>query len=307
MTSELSTVELFISHSDRDKVLVRPLAGWLQQGLRLQDHQVRCTVVSNAAVGSIPADILRKDLKSAKVVVGLLTANSLRSNWAQLEMGAGWLQEHLHPIRGPGISVDDLPSPLSDFTTVGFCEKPKMLELLAQMAKLLSTDVDDDAERKLDEMARNAEAALVADLVRWFSLPPVLSAWRVARVNYEFALATLCDELGLDKRDLRSCATSEGILTRDPDHLPIWAKDLWSVSKNAVNFMLAQSNEVSEDSLDVPPGVLTNRLIADMHRALSSGRRSRPRLIKKWFADACEWISENPPAERRSHGGSGQH
>ena len=301
----MSSVQLFISHSDRDKVLVRPLAGWLQHGLRLEDHQVRCTVVSNAAVGSIPADVLRKDLKSAKVVVGLLTANSLRSNWAQLEMGAGWLQEHLHPIRGPGIFAEDLPSPLSDFTTVGYCEKTKMLELLSQLAGLLSTDVNSDAERKLDEMAKNAEATLVTELVRWFSLPPVLSAWRIARVDYEFALATLCDELGLEKRELSSCATSEGFLTRDPDYLPIWAKDLWSVSKNAVNFMLAQSNEVSEDSLDVPPGVLTNRLIADMHRALSSRRTSRPRLIKKWFEDAREWISENPPAERRSHGGSG--
>lgn len=300
----MSAVQLFISHSERDEQLVRPLAGWLQSGLGLSDDEVRCTVVSNMDVGSFPAEELRKDLLAAKVVVGLLTANSLRSNWAQLEMGAGWLQEHLHPIRGPGIHVADLPSPLADFTTVGYCETAKMNNLLRQLAVLLSASIDSNAEQELEEITQSAEATLVAEMVRWFSLPPVLSAWRIAGSEYEFALQSLCSELELHPQEMCSCTTSEGILTRDPEQLPIWAEDLWMVSKNVVNFMLSKSHEVSDDYLDVPPGVLTDRLIADMKIALGLTGKKRASLIRKWFADASEWIRENPPVERRSHSAS---
>ena len=299
-------VQLFISHSERDEKFVRPLTNWMQSGLGLTDDQIRCTSVSNMDVGSIPAQALREDLTSAKAIIGLLTANSLRSHWAQLEMGAAWLQERLHPIRGPGISVSDLPSPLSDFTTVGFCENAAMKRLMHQLAEIIGTEVDFEVEQNFDRISQEAQETLVADMVCWFSLPPVLSAWRIDKVRYEYELLSLCTELELSDNELRSCTTSMGVLTRDPDQLPMWAKNLWTVSKNAVNFMLSRPTKDSEDFLDVPRGVLNDRLIADMKRALHS-KDNRASQMRKWFEDAKKWILDNPPSELRTHSPPGHH
>lgn len=299
-------VQLFISHSERDKDLVEPLNGWLQRGLGLEVDEVRCTSVLNMNVGAIPAEALREDIKSAKAVIGLLTTNSLRSHWAQLEMGAGWLQERLHPIRGPGIYVRDLPSPLSDFTTVGYCEQDSMRRLLHQLADLLGTQVVADAELEIEGIAHSALSTLIDDMVAWFTLPPVLSAWRINGGRYEYELRSLCSELELRPEEMYPCATSMGVLTQDPEQLPMWAKDLWTVSKNAVNYLLSPSTNKSEEFLDVPHGVLNDRLIADMKRALDSENNRAP-LLREWFSEAREWISNNPPTEQRAHGRSYHH
>lgn len=306
MVNIMNPVKLFISHSERDEQLVRPLAVWLQKGLGLSDEQTRCTVITNMDVGTIPAEELRDDIASAKVVVALLTANSLRSHWVQIEMGAGWVQKRLHAIRGPGINAPDLPSPLSDFITVGYCEKQRMQYLIHQLADLLGTSVHVEAEQEYDEIAQLAQEMLVADMVSWFSLPPVLSAWRVDMECYEYALLSLCRDLGLDRKDMLSCVTPGGEVIRDPDFLPFWARDLWTVSKNAVNFMLNDADQSSDEQLDVPPGLFTEQLIVDMKRALVA-KKDRGQLVRAWFAKAQTWISENPPSPESAHGSSGHH
>jgi hypothetical protein len=101
-----------------------------------------------------------------------------------------------------------------------------------------------------------------------------LSAWRIAGRDYLYALQALCSELESPLHEMRSCTTSEGILIRDPEQLPIWAYDIWTVFKNVFNFMLSALNEVSEDYLDAPQGVLTGRLIADMNFGLTSSGES---------------------------------
>lgn len=302
----LGKINIRISPSERDEPLVRPLAGWLQSGLGLAESDIRCTVVTNMAVGSLPADVLREDLKCAKAVIGLLTANSLRSHWAQLEMGAGWLHKRLHPIRGPGIHATDLPSPLSDFTAVGYCEQAGMQNLLRQLADILGASVSRDAEHEFEQIAKSAEDGLQTQRVCWFSLPAVLSASRIDSVRYNYELLSLCSELGLQPGELRSCTTATGVITRDPEQLPLWASDLWAVSKNAINFILSPAARNAEDFLDVPQGVLNDRLIADMTRALHAGE-NRARKMRQWFSDARDWIAANPPGPRRVHGSSGHY
>ena len=186
----------------------------------------------------------------------------------------------------------------------GYCEKQRMQYLIHQLAGLLGTSVHAEAEQEFDEIAQSAEEMLVADMVSWFSLPPVLSAWRIDEECYEFAFLSLCTELDLDRKDMLSCVTTDGFIIRDPDFLPFWARDLWTISKNAVNFMLSDASKVSDEDIDVPFGLLTEQLIVDMKRALGS-KKNRAQLIRRWFADAQLWISENPPSPDGTHGSSG--
>lgn len=293
-------IRLFISHSERDGDLAGDLNDWLQSGLNLTEEDIRCTSVIKLNTGGTAEVQLRDDLQSSTAVVGLLTTNSLRSHWAQLEMGAGWLQERLHLIRGPGIHASDLPAPLSNFVTVGYCETDAMNNLLDQLAGLLDTEVNSEVEQEIETIAQAAQETLVANMVRWFSLPPVLSAWRIKKTQYEFELLSLESNLDLERSELLSCTTPMGFLTRDPDRLPMWAKDLWDVSKNVVNFMLSRPSRVSGDFFDIPRDVLPDRLLADMKRGLESTDK-RARLMREWFENAENWILENPPSERTTH------
>ena len=299
----MKPVRIFISHSERDRELAVPLSGWLQRGLGLDENEVRCTSVINMGGGSVPATVLRKDIETATAVIGLLTTNSLLSHWAQLEMGAGWFKDSLIPIRGPGIYVRDLPSPLSDLTTVDFCEQAEMKKLLSDLADDLGTKVCVDAKKEIEEIAESAKKTLVNNMVAWFTLPPVLSARRIKGVQYEKELRELCEGLDLDPEDIYPCTNPMGVLTQDPEQLPICAKNLWTVSKIAVNYLLESSTNKSVEFLDIPHGVLNAHLIADMKRALDS-KENRAPLLRGWFSEAREWIPRNPPSENQAHSGS---
>lgn len=297
----MSAVQLFISHSERDEQLVRPMTDWLEQALDLTEENLRCTSVYSLESGDFAPDTLRDDLHSAKAVIGVLTANSLRSQWVQFEMGAAWLQQRLYPIRGPGLKVSHLPKPISDFTTIALCDKESMQRLLNQLAEVLGTSINPDAEQKLELTIESAKQALVQQLQHWFSLAPVLSAWRIDGRSYQHELEHLCSELDLRVDELRLCTTSQGSLTRNPEQLPVWAEDIWNVSKDAVNALLDPSHQKAEN-LVIPPGILNASLIADMKIALKS-KAKREYRIRRWFDEAREWISTNPPGDFSDHSG----
>jgi len=300
------TIRVFISHSERDVELVEPLKLWLELGLDLKKSEIRCTSVDNIDPGGVAVEALREDLKSAEAVIGLLTMNSIRSNWVQLEMGAGWLQDILQPIRGPGVEMKDVPSPLSQFTMVSYCEKNAMQKLLEGLSGILGTSVNNAADDEYESMVQIAQEKLALDMARWFSLPPALSAWRINSGQHTLGFRLLCSELGLQPDELFACATSKGILTREPDHLPESARDLWKVSKSAVNFMLKRPTKHFEDFLDIPQGILSEQLMVDMKKALDS-RWNHTKKVRIWFEEAIDWISSHPPSKRHAHGSSGSH
>lgn len=296
----MSAIELFISHSERDSDLVLPLADWLSSSFGLEEGEVRCTAADGLPPGEFPAAILRDDIRSAKAIVGLVTTNSLRSHWVRLEMGAGWLQEHLHLIRGPGLDPRGLPSPLSDFVTVGYCDKQSMARLLKKIATQLGRPIHDAALGRLDCIAEDAEKMLLEEQVAWFSLPPVLSAWAIAPDAYIKELSLLCTTLGLRMHDVRTCVTNEGIVSADPEFLPGWAMGPWSVSKGVVNYMVDTPSGRTA-TVDAH-GVLPDDLASDMERALSPRRvGKRAKLVREWFGASRDWLATNPPGTRIGH------
>jgi len=176
-----------------------------------------------------------------------------------------------------------------------------MQQLMALVAGSLGKSVDSSAELKLDEIIHSAQEMLLADRVRWFSLPPVLSAWRIDRERYDYEFRSLCTALNLEPTELRDCASSNGILPQDPVQVPMWAMALWTVSKNVVNHML-NPPPAKEERFDVPPRVLPANLVSQMGRALGSGQQRGP-SIRKWFEDSRDWIGTTPLDDRYGHAG----
>ncbi len=81
-SSETFTCDFFLSHSAKDKAVVRPLAERLRQdGVRVWFDE---WVLKPG--GSIPAKI-EEGLEHSRVLVLCLSANAFGSDWAQLEAG----------------------------------------------------------------------------------------------------------------------------------------------------------------------------------------------------------------------------
>jgi hypothetical protein len=91
--------DVFLSHSAKDKAMVRDVAARLQQdGVRvwLDEEQIK-------PGDSIPAKI-EAGLEHSRVLVLCMSANAFGSDWAQLEAGTFRfrnLDGHLHPARRP--------------------------------------------------------------------------------------------------------------------------------------------------------------------------------------------------------------
>lgn len=300
------SIRLFISHSERDREIVLPLKLWLEHGLGLESSEVRCTVATNIGAGEFAVDALRRDIESAEAVVGLITSNSLPSHWVQLEMGAGWLQERLLPIRGPGVEMKDVPSPLSQFAMVSYCDQKGMRSLLGRLSKILEVSVNEEAHEQYEKIVQSAQERLALNMANWFSLPPVLSAYSRNPAQHALGLRLLCADLNLQPEELFSCVTPKGRLTREPDHLPESARELWNVSKSAVNFMLDRPSRHFGDHLNISSGILNEELIADMKKALDS-RWNHTKKVRNWFEKATDWISSHPPSKNHPHESSGSH
>ncbi len=90
--SSSNGILVLISHSSKDKVLAAALIDLLRSGLGLLASQIRCSSVDGYRLpaGVNTHDQLRKEVKSAKVLIGLLTPNSLSSTYVLFELGARW-------------------------------------------------------------------------------------------------------------------------------------------------------------------------------------------------------------------------
>jgi hypothetical protein len=86
----VQSILVLISHSSKDRVLAEALIDLLRSGLGLLANQIRCSSVDGYR---LPAGVntneqLRTEIKTVKVLIGLLTANSLSSTYVLFELGA---------------------------------------------------------------------------------------------------------------------------------------------------------------------------------------------------------------------------
>lgn len=84
------SILVLISHSSKDAPLAEALINLLRSGLGLLASQIRCSSVDGYRLpaGVNTGDKLRNEIKSAKVLIGLLTPNSLTSTYVLFELGA---------------------------------------------------------------------------------------------------------------------------------------------------------------------------------------------------------------------------
>jgi len=218
-----------------------------------------------------------------------------------MEMGASWLKQRLFPVRGPGMRPSDLPSPLPMFTTVGYCDKQGMPRLLEDLAALMKRQINQQAEFDLGTMVSKAEEYTRTQIVGWFELPPILSAWRLNDASFTAPLRTRLGNLHIydeqDRREVEECSGPTGLILRDPVSMPVWARGHWTLSKLTVNYLLTGMGSF----VDIPHGILNEKLTEDLHRAWTNASPQRGKMLRDWMQSASAHVVQNLPREARGH------
>ena len=105
-----NTTTFFISHDSRDENIALELKVFLED------------IFSNVSIFVSGSDIiggqtwieqLKSRLKSAKVIISLLTTKSVQSNWVYFESGAGFVEDKTIPLLTDNLKQSDLPGPYS--------------------------------------------------------------------------------------------------------------------------------------------------------------------------------------------------
>jgi hypothetical protein len=152
-------VGVFVSHAHQDSDIAKRLINALEAAMRVPDGAIRCTSVQGYKLdlGSMPADVLRRELVSADIVVAILTPHSLASQWVLFELGAAWIQvKQSIPLLAGNIREVDLPGPLSS-ASLGRLDNPSSLvQFLDQVEKSLGWQRKETYLAAIDELMQLA-------------------------------------------------------------------------------------------------------------------------------------------------------
>jgi hypothetical protein len=130
-------LQIFISHSSKDKALAEALTDLLKAALGLPSNQIRCSSVDGhrLPVGVDTQSKLRAEVNAAKVVIGLVTPNSLASSYVMFELGARWgAGLFLAPLLA-GVKPGGLSGPLSLLNALSASDENQIHQLLDDISK----------------------------------------------------------------------------------------------------------------------------------------------------------------------------
>jgi hypothetical protein len=131
----MEQLSLFISHSSHDREIVKSLVDLVERSGKMPSGSIRCTSIPGYGLelGTSTPDRLREDLAACRLVVGVITRNSLKAPWVFFELGAAWGQStETILLLSRAISNDELSGPfaqinhgrLNDFDSLeGFADQ----------------------------------------------------------------------------------------------------------------------------------------------------------------------------------------
>ena len=132
-------LKIFISHSSKDMILATALIDLLRSALGMTADQIRCSSVDGYR---LPAGVnteqqLRDEIKGSQVMLGLITPNSLTSQYVMFELGARWgAGLPLIPLLA-GVEPKDLGQPLSLLNNLSTNSDSQIYQLVDDIATRL--------------------------------------------------------------------------------------------------------------------------------------------------------------------------
>jgi TIR domain-containing protein len=137
-----SGVLVLISHSGKDEALASALIDLLRSALGLLPNQIRCSSVDGYR---LPAGVhsdtqLREEVNASRVLIGLITPNSLASPYVLFELGARWgAGETMVPLLA-GVSPNELRGPLSGFNALLCSSEAQLHQAMGEIGEHLDLE-----------------------------------------------------------------------------------------------------------------------------------------------------------------------
>jgi hypothetical protein len=159
-----SPIRLFISHSAADRDLVERLVKLLRAALVLPASQIRCTSVDGYRLpaGVDTAEQLRLEVHEATVLVGVISASSLRSLYVAFELGARWgAKRPLFPLLAPGTNASILEGPLAGLNALSSASSAQLHQLISDLSTVLGIKSEEPAvyQQYVEEVLALSKAA----------------------------------------------------------------------------------------------------------------------------------------------------
>jgi adenylate cyclase class IV len=139
-TSRRNVPKIFISHSSEDSGIALALIELLRLALSLPTSDIRCTSVAGygLSAGVSIESVLRGDVGSADVFIGLLSRRSLHSLYVLFELGARWGSgKPIIPVLLSDVSPSDLKGPLADIHSIKISNSAASYDLISQVGDIL--------------------------------------------------------------------------------------------------------------------------------------------------------------------------
>ncbi len=129
-------IDIFISHSGHDSDTAKLLIDLLKTSLNLSSAKIRCTSVNGYRLpaGAPTDDMLKKEVHESKVLIGLISANSINSAYVLFELGARWgASLPLIPLITSKLGNELLKGPLSGINALNCCESAQLQQLISDL------------------------------------------------------------------------------------------------------------------------------------------------------------------------------
>jgi hypothetical protein len=124
---------IFISHSENNRRAASALKDFLLEAMNASPEKIFLTRVHDPAPkdGKKISEQLRSDLKECRVVIAIITPESVTADGALFVLGAAWaLGKALYFMYMEGVDFRDLPAPLGGFPSIDMEDKNAPIRLM---------------------------------------------------------------------------------------------------------------------------------------------------------------------------------
>lgn len=108
--------EIFISHSHQDQIIVEELIDLLSSCIEINSSKIVCSSVPGHRLpnGEQISSSIKNILNDCTVIIGLISQNSIRSNYVNFELGVGWYLSKAVALIDPQVGYTNIPGPLKE-------------------------------------------------------------------------------------------------------------------------------------------------------------------------------------------------
>ena len=135
---ELDFTMIFISHSSKDAALAKALVDCLEACMAVPEDAIRCTSVPGHMLdpGDATDEVLRDNLERCRVVIGLLSEESLKSAYVLMELGAAWgFRKVVCGVLTDDMEFSRVPGPMSRLNAIRATSEESIHGLLETIAR----------------------------------------------------------------------------------------------------------------------------------------------------------------------------